>query len=124
MPPLKGLESERLADQGLVNSLIDDFQRVALSRPHARCAQKCAQGADVSPLPADDLAHIGFGDFQFDHVVIEMVHKNLIGGIDDPLRNQLDESADISSGFSHGVCLCRRNSGGDRGLGEQLAHPL
>jgi hypothetical protein len=81
--------------------LVDHFQRVALARPHSRSAQKCAQGTDVAPLPPDDFAHVTFGDFQFDHVVIEMVHENLIGSIDDPLRNLLDESAHVSSGFSH-----------------------
>jgi hypothetical protein len=53
-----------------------------------------------------------------------MVHEYLIGSIDHPLRNLFDESAHISSGFSHGVRLGRGNRRGGRGLGEQFAHPL
>jgi hypothetical protein len=81
--------------------LVDDFQRVALARPHSRGAQQCAQRTDIAPLPPDDFAYVTLGDLQFDHVVIEMIHENLIGSIDDPLRNLLDESAHVSSGFSH-----------------------
>jgi hypothetical protein len=104
--------------------LVDDFQCVALACPHSGGTQKRTQGADVAPLPSDDFAHVTFRDFQFDHVAIEIVHENLIGSINDPLRNLLDESAHISSRFTHGDCLCRWNSRGDRGLGEKLAHPL
>ncbi len=105
-------------------SLVDDFQGVALARAHSCSAQKRAQSANVAPLPADDFAHVTFCDFQFDDVVVEMVHKDLIRSVDDPLRNLLDESAHISSGFSHGVCLCRGNCRGSWGLGVKLAHPL
>ena len=103
---------------------IEYFQRVSFPRSHSRSAQQGAQGAHIAPLPPDDFAYVTFCDFQFDHVVIEMVHENLVGSIDDPLRNLLDESPHISSGFSHETCLCRGNCRGDRGLGEQLAHPL
>ena len=126
-----------LAVSRFLDLLIDDFQRVSLACAHPGSAQKHAQRSHVAPLPADDFAHVAFGDFQFDHVALEMVHKDLIGSIDDPLRNLLDERAHISSGFSHGglvklglpnlaaaLPLCRGNRRGGRGLGEQLAHPL
>ena len=105
-------------------SLVDNFQGVALARAHPRGAQKRAQGTNIAPLPADDLTHVTFRDFQFDHVVVEMVNENLIGSVDHPFRNLLDESAHISSGFSHEIFLCRGNRWGDRGLGVELAHPL
>ena len=92
----------RLANPDL---LIDDFQRVSLSCPHSRSAQKRAQGAHVAPLPAYDFSYITFRHFQFDYVVIEMVHVHFIGSIDDPLRNLLDENANVSSGLSHGGLL-------------------
>ena len=104
--------------------LVDDVQSVSLARPHSCCAQKRAQGADVASLAANNFAHVTFGDFQFDHVAIEMIDENLVGSIDDPLRNLLDESAHISGGFSHGVRLCRGNCRGGRGLGVELADPL
>jgi hypothetical protein len=34
-----------------------------------------------------------------------MVHVHFIGSIDDPLRNLLDENANVSSGLSHGGLL-------------------
>jgi hypothetical protein len=105
-------------------SLVDHFERVALARTHSGSAQKSAQGSNVAPLPPDDFPHVTFRDFQFDHVVIEMINEDLIGSVDDPLRNLLDQSAHISSGFSHEVCLCRGNCRGDRRLGVKLAHPL
>jgi hypothetical protein len=108
----------------LRSSLVDDFQSVALARAHSRSAQKSAQGANVAPLAPDDFAHVSFRDFQFDHVVIEMIHEDLIGSIDDPLRNLLDESAHISGGFSHGIRLCRGNCRSGWRLGVKLAHPL
>jgi hypothetical protein len=126
-----------LAVRRFLDLLVDDFQRISLACPHSRSAQKRAQRSHVAPLPANDFAHVTLGDFQFDHVAIEMVHKDLIGSIDDPLRNLLEERAHISSGFSHGglvelwlpnlaaaLPLCRGNRRGGRGLGEQLAHPL
>src|SRR5208283_1019034 len=58
---------------------VDNFQRVSPARPHARRAQKGAQGAHVAPLPADDFAHVRFGNFQFDHVVVEMIDEDLVG---------------------------------------------
>ena len=82
--------------------LVDNFQRISLARPHSRGAQQRAQGPHVAPLPANDFTHISLGDFQFDHVVIEMIDEDLIGSINDPLRNLLHESANICSSFSHG----------------------
>jgi hypothetical protein len=104
-------------------SLVDNFQGVALARAHPRGAQKRAQGTNVAPLPADDLTHVTFRDFKFDHVVVEMVNENLIGSVDHPFRNLLDESAHISR-FSHEICLCCRSCRGDRRLRVKLAHPL
>jgi hypothetical protein len=104
--------------------LVDDFQSVSLARPHSCRAQKSAQGTNVAPLAADDFTHVSFRDLQFDHIVIEMVDEDLVGSIDDPLRNLLDENANISGGFSHGIRLCRGNCRSDWRLGVELAHPL
>jgi hypothetical protein len=83
--------------------LVDDFQRVSLARPHSRSTKKRTQGSYITPLPADNFAHIRFGDFQFDDVVVEMIHENFIGSIDHPLGNFLDEHADVCGSFGHGV---------------------
>jgi hypothetical protein len=96
--------------------LVDDFEGVALARANPRRAQERAQGTNVAPLPADDLTHVTFRDFQFDHVVVEMVNENLIGSVDDPLRNLLDESAHISSGFSHEIFYAAGAAGETGGL--------
>jgi hypothetical protein len=96
-------------------ALVNDFQRVALAGPHTCGTQERAQGANIAPLPADDFAHVSFRDFQFDHVVIEMVHEDLIGSIDDPLSNLLNESADISSGFCHMVFAYAAGTAGATG---------
>ena len=61
----------------MLRPLVDDFQRVALACPHSGSAQKRAQGADVAALPSNNFAHVAFGDFQFDHVVIEMIDEDL-----------------------------------------------
>jgi hypothetical protein len=84
--------------------LVDDFQRVSLSRTRSCGAQKRSQSANIAALPAYNLAHIRFRHFQLDDVVIQMIHVDFIGGVNDPLRNALDEKANISSGFSHDDC--------------------
>jgi len=81
--------------------LVDDVQRVALARPHSGSAQKRAQGADIAALPSNHFAYVTLGDFKFDHVVVEMVDENLVGFIDDPLRNLLDERANVGRSFGH-----------------------
>ena len=96
-------------------SLVDNFQGVALARTHSRSAQKSAQGANIAPLPSDDFAHVTFRDFQFDHIIIEMINEDLIGSIDDPLRNLLDESADVSGGFSHEIFFYAAGTAGATG---------
>jgi len=86
----------------LPTTSVDDVQGVPLSRPHSRGAEQGAQSAHIAALPPDDLAHVRFRDFQFDHVIIEMIDVNLIWCIDDPLGNFLEEGPNISVGFSHG----------------------
>src|SRR5271156_1002102 len=53
-----------------------------------------------------------------------MIHVNLIGSIDDPLRNLLDENAHISSSFGHDGCLGYGSRWSSRGLGVELADAL
>src|SRR5580704_960351 len=83
--------------------LIDNVQRVALSCANTSSAQERAQRADVASLSADDFAYITLGHFQFDHAVIEMIHKNLVWSIDHPFRNFLDERTNVWTGFWHGI---------------------
>jgi hypothetical protein len=85
------------------SSLVDDFQRVSLARPYSRSTKKRTQGSHIAPLPTYDFAHVGFGDFQFDDIVVEMINENFIGSIDHPLGNFLDEHADVCGSFGHGV---------------------
>jgi hypothetical protein len=106
------------------SGLVDDFQRVSLARPHSRSTKKRTQGSHIAPLPADDLAHVGFGDFQFDDIVIEMIDENFIGRIHHPLGNFLDEHADVCGYFGHGVGLGHRSRGGSRRLGVEFADAL
>jgi len=80
---------------------IDDLEGVSLPRPPPRRAQQRAQRAGRAPLPSDDLAYFVFGDFQLDHVAIELLDENLAGGIDQRFRNQLNESSHISSRLGH-----------------------
>ena len=98
------------------SGLVDDFQRVSLSRPHSRSAQERTQGADVTSLPSNNLAHVAFSNFQFDHVVIEMIDEDFVGSIDHPLRNPLDETANISSRFRHGEGYATEAAGAAAGL--------
>jgi hypothetical protein len=96
--------------------LVDHVQRVTLSRPHSSSAKQRTQGADVTPLPSNDLAHVPFGDFQFDHVVIEMIDEDLIGFVDNPLRNLLNEHANVGRCFSHEIDYATEAAGAATGL--------
>jgi len=85
--------------------LLDDFERVSFVRPVTGGAQQCAQGASRTSLAADDLAHVAFGDFEFDDIVVEFLDEDFVRGIDQRFRNQLNESAHISRGLSHNLLL-------------------
>src|ERR1700693_41324 len=83
--------------------LLDDFECVALAGSVACGAQQCTQSASAAALASDDLAHVAFGDFQFDDVVIEHLDENFIGSVDQRFRDQLNEYAHISRGLSHNL---------------------
>src|SRR6267143_4261806 len=66
---------------GLLPPLFDNFQGISLVRPYSSSTQHRAHGTDCAPLPADDLAHIALRDLEFNHVAVELLHKNLLGRI-------------------------------------------
>jgi hypothetical protein len=96
--------------------LIDNFQCVALMRSHSSGAQQRAQRAHVASLATDDFPDFVFGDFQFNHVVIKMIDKDLIGSVDDPFRNLFDERANVWSAFRHGIAYATDAAGAATGL--------
>jgi hypothetical protein len=98
------------------NLLVDHVQRVTLARPHSGSAKKRAQGSDVTALAANHFAYVSLGDFEFDHVVIEMLDENLIRLIDDPLCNLLDEQAYVRRSFRHGMGYATEAAGAAAGL--------
>ena len=105
-------------------SLVDHFQRVSLSRPHARGVEKRPHSAHIAPLPADDFAHVGFSNFKLDHIAVKMIDENLIRSVDHPLGDFLDENANSCGNFGHNVCLGYRSRRGRCGLGIKLADAL
>jgi len=89
-------------DDALISAvLIDNVQRIALSRPCSDRAEKGAQGTNVASLAPDDFPHVGFRHFQLDLVVFEVIDIDLIGRVDHPLRDLLDQKANVCSLLSH-----------------------
>ena len=100
--------------------------------------QQRSERAGGPSLAPDDLAHVSFSDFQFNHVIVELFDEDFIGRVDQLFRDQLDERTNISRRLSHKFSLWKRDlnseirgrilSGGSRlggwGLCVQLVHPL
>src|SRR3984957_185171 len=122
LPRRTGLR--RIPSCWLRSTSVDYFQRVSLTCSHSCGAKERPQSAHVAPLPANDFAHVRFGNFQLDHVVIEMIDVDRLRLIHNPLRNLFDKSANISRGFSHSDRLGHGSRWSSRGLRVELANTL